>query len=68
MSPCLPVIVEIYNESGAATTASCGIYHSVYAASRAFHKNPGSLSVVLPETGRKFGRWLDIVFVTHCFD
>lgn len=36
--------------------------------SRAFHRRMGfEESAVLKEVGRKFGRWLDIVFVTHHF-
>ena len=36
---------------------------------RAFHKSLGFIeSAVLPEVGRKFGRWLDVVFVTRRFE
>ena len=38
-------------------------------ASRALHRSLGfTESAVLPEVGRKFGRWLDVVFVTYRFD
>ena len=46
-----------------------GVLDADNTASRAFHKNLGFVeSAVLPEVGRKFGRWLDVVFVTHHFD
>ena len=46
-----------------------GVLDADNAASRAFHKSLGFVeSAVLPEVGRKFGRWLDVVFVTHHFD
>jgi putative acetyltransferase len=38
-------------------------------ASRAFHRSLGfTESAVLPEVGKKFGRWLGVVFVTYRFD
>lgn len=46
-----------------------GVLDADNMASRAFHKSLGFIeSVVLPEVGRKFGRWLDVVFVTRRFD
>ena len=46
-----------------------GVLDADNAASRAFHKSLGFIeSAVLPEVGRKFGRWLDVVFVTRRFD
>ena len=46
-----------------------GVLDADNAASRAFHKSLGfAESAVLPEVGRKFGRWLDVVFVTHHID
>ena len=45
-----------------------GVLDADNMASRAFHKSLGFIeSVVLPEVGRKFGRWLDVVFVTRRF-
>lgn len=46
-----------------------GVLDADNTASRAFHKSLGFIeSAVLPEVGRKFGRWLDVVFVTRRFD
>ena len=46
-----------------------GVLDADNMASRAFHKSLGFIeSAVLPEVGRKFGRWLDVVFVTRRFD
>ena len=46
-----------------------GVLDADNMASRAFHKSLGFVeSAVLPEVGRKFGRWLDVVFVTRRFD
>ena len=46
-----------------------GVLDADNAASRAFHKSLGFVeSAVLSEVGRKFGCWLDVVFVTHHFD
>ena len=46
-----------------------GVLDADNMASRAFHKGLGFIeSAVLPEVGRKFGRWLDVVFVTRRFD
>ena len=46
-----------------------GVLDADNMASRAFHKSLGFIeSAVLPEVGRKFGRWLDIVFVPRRFD
>ena len=45
-----------------------GVLDADNMASRAFHKSLGFIeSAVLPEVGRKFGRWLDVVFVTRRF-
>ena len=46
-----------------------GVLDADNAASRAFHKNLEFVeSAVLPEVGRKFVLWLDVVFVTRSFD
>jgi len=46
-----------------------GVLDAGNMASRAFHRSLGfTESAVLPEVGRKFGRWLDVVFVTYRFD
>ena len=46
-----------------------GVLDADNMASRAFHNSLGFIeSAVLPEVGRKFGRWLDVVFVTRRFD
>ena len=46
-----------------------GVLDADNTASRAFHKSLGFIeSAVLPEVGRKFGRWLDVVFVTRRLD
>lgn len=45
-----------------------GVLDAENAASRAFHQRLGFVeSAVLPQVGRKFGRWLDIVFTTLTF-
>lgn len=45
-----------------------GVLDADNEASRAFHARLGFVeSAVLPQVGRKFGRWLDVVFVTHQF-
>ncbi|RRD05788.1 N-acetyltransferase family protein [Arachnia propionica] len=45
-----------------------GVLDADNEASRAFHARMGfQESGVLREVGRKFGRWLDIIFVTHHF-
>ncbi|MCC2593523.1 N-acetyltransferase family protein [Tessaracoccus sp. OS52] len=45
-----------------------GVLDAENAASRAFHQRLGFVeSAVLPQVGRKFERWLDVVFVTMIF-
>ena len=54
---------------GSGVHVMIGVLDADNTASRAFHKSLGFIeSAVLPEVGRKFGRWLDVVFVTRRFD
>ena len=54
---------------GSGVHVMVGVLDAGNMASRAFHRSLGfTESAVLPEVGRKFGRWLDVVFVTYRFD